>query len=64
MSVSAPIEVEDCTEWRNERGELHRVDGPAYENIRGYKGWYINGKLHRVDGPARDWNDGTKEWYV
>lgn len=38
--------------WRNEKGELHREDGPAIEYPDGYKQWYINGKRHRADGPA------------
>jgi hypothetical protein len=25
-------------------GNLHREDGPAVENIDGYKAWYLNGK--------------------
>ncbi len=38
-------------EYRNERGELHREDGPAIEYTSGTKMWYQNGKLHREDGP-------------
>ena len=38
-------------EWRNEKGQYHRVDGPAI--IDGdYQEWWVEGKLHRVDGPA------------
>ena len=50
-------------EYRNEKGELHRIDGPAVENIHG-KHWYINGELHREDGPASEWISGDKEWYL
>ena len=25
-------------------GKLHREDGPAYESINGYHGWYFHGK--------------------
>lgn len=32
------------TEWRNEKGELHREDGPAVEWVNGGKSWYINGE--------------------
>jgi hypothetical protein len=50
-------------EYRNERGELHREDGPAYLNpLTGTKAWVINGKCHREDGPAVVFFDGT-EWY-
>jgi hypothetical protein len=45
-------------------GELHRTDGPAYEDADCSKQWYLNGKLHREYGPAREWADGTKEWWV
>jgi hypothetical protein len=38
-------------EYRNEKGELHRTDGPALITDLG-RNWYINGKLHREDGPA------------
>lgn len=31
----------------NKRGQLHRLDGPAYVDIDGREAWYINGKLHR-----------------
>jgi hypothetical protein len=43
--------------------KLHRLDGPAYENIYGDKEWYQNGLLHRIDGPAVEYVEGTKAWY-
>ena len=49
--------------WYNEKGQYHREDGPAFENIYGDKYWYINGKLHRENGPAIEWSDGIKAWY-
>jgi hypothetical protein len=52
------------TNWCNEVGELHRLDGPAVEYASGSKEWWVNGKLHRLDGPASEWWDGTKEWFV
>jgi hypothetical protein len=30
------------TYWRNEQGQLHRLDGPAIE-WRSIKEWYVNG---------------------
>lgn len=42
---------------------LHRVGGPAVEDINGDKHWYLNGKCHRVDGPAVECANGTKYWY-
>jgi hypothetical protein len=52
------------TEWRNEEGLLHRLDGPAVEYASGTKCWYVNDKLHRLDGPAIEWKNGNKEWWV
>jgi len=45
-------------------GKLHRLDGPAWDQLDGTKQWYVNGKLHRLDGPAIEWCDGDKEWHV
>jgi hypothetical protein len=48
--------------YKNEKGEYHREDGPAYIN-GDKKVWYINGKLHREDGPA--FIDGDKKaWFI
>jgi hypothetical protein len=44
--------------YYNEKGELHRTDGPAVVRADGGKSWYLNGKLHRTDGPAIEWADG------
>ena len=49
-------------EYKNRNGYFHRIDGPAYEEPRGYKEWRINGFCHREDGPAIIWSDG-EEWY-
>jgi hypothetical protein len=37
-------------EIRNEKEELHNLDGPAYINGN-YKEWWLNDKLHR-DEPS------------
>ena len=50
--------------YRNEKGDFHREDGPAYEETSGYRVWYINGKWHREDGPAYEKPSGTKEWFI
>jgi hypothetical protein len=52
------------TEWRNEEGLLHRLDGPAIEYTSGSKEWYVNGELHRLDGPATEYSHGTTSWWV
>ena len=49
--------------WKNEKDELHRVEGPAIEWSDGEKCWYRNEWLHRIDGPAIEYRSGTKEWY-
>ena len=43
--------------WSDIAGNLHRLDGPAYErygpnNNIDRKCWYINGRRHRENGPA------------
>jgi len=43
--------AEGLTEYRL-NGELHREDGPAYDNGQWKKEWYLHGKLHREGGPA------------
>jgi hypothetical protein len=49
-------------EYRDENGQWHREDGPAYEDASG-KFWYWHGKFHRQDGPAIEDADGGKFWY-
>jgi hypothetical protein len=49
--------------WRNKRGKLHRLDGPAVEFANGDEEWHKNGLLHRLDGPAYITADGHKEWF-
>jgi len=50
--------------YYDENGELHRLDGPAYEGIDGEKAWFLHGKQHRVDGPAVIHPDGGRQWWV
>ena len=52
------------TEWRNSKGKLHRIKGPACEYANGNKSWYINGKLHRKDGPAVELSNESKYWFI
>jgi len=54
----------ECIEWLNVRGHLHREDGPAIEDHKGNKVWYVNGQHHRLDGPAIERANGYKEWRV
>ena len=57
-------EYPDRIEYLNEKGQLHRLDGPAIEFYDGHKEWFINGRLHREDGPSIEWNDGDKMWFL
>lgn len=59
------MRIEGCDKvWRNNKGELHRTDGPAVEYVDGSKLWYIKGQLHRTDGPAIEYANGSKSWYL
>ena len=42
---------------------LHREDGPAIQNIDGYKAWFINGKHHREGSPAVETTE-YNIWYI
>lgn len=50
--------------WYNDNDKLHRLDGPAFEDVNNYKAWWVDGKRHRLDGPAVEWVNGSKEWWV
>jgi hypothetical protein len=50
--------------WKDKRGRVHRLNGPAIEYEGGDSSWFRHGILHRDDGPAREWsNSGAEEWY-
>jgi hypothetical protein len=50
--------------WHNEKGQLHRVDGPAVV-INGTEIWYKEGERHREGGlPSGEFANGSKEWFV
>jgi hypothetical protein len=51
-------------EYKNDKGELHREDGPAIIWTDGSQFWYINGQLHREDGPAVIYADGMQFWFL
>jgi hypothetical protein len=50
--------------WRNEQGDLNRLDGPALVYADGSAEWFLNGKRHRENGPAYESSNGYKAWYV
>jgi hypothetical protein len=45
-------------EYRNEKGNLHREDGPAVITKLGSEQWWYDGRIHRADGPAVIWGSG------
>jgi hypothetical protein len=49
--------------YYNDNNLLHRINGPAFNDGKGTKWWYINGKPHRLDGPAIEC-DGIELWYI
>jgi hypothetical protein len=61
--MSTRREMSGRIEWRNEEGQLHREDGPAYIDMFS-KEWWYKGKLHREDGPAVILRDGRQLWYI
>ena len=58
------VDSEGTTRWYNEKGKLHREDGPAVVWPNGDTYWYLNGTKHREDGPAFEYFDGHKAWYI
>ena len=50
--------------WWGINGKLHRLDGPAIEQIDGTNSWWMDGKRHRENGPAIEWVTGESQWYL
>lgn len=50
--------------WKNSRGQIHRILGPAIEHENGDKEWYQNGVHHRENGPAVEYSDGSRAWFL
>ena len=64
MKSIRSIDKEGTIHYKNKKGQYHREDGPAYEQLNGYKEWLINGLLHREDGPAIEYSDGDIDYYL
>ncbi len=64
MKVGKVVDEAGNTFYYNEKGQYHRIDGPAVYYIEGYKVWWVNGKIHRLDGPAVEYPDGTVAYWV
>lgn len=64
MLSKLKIDKNGTKSWHNEKGQLHREDGPAIEAWDGTKHWMINGLHHRIGGPAFEYYNGDKSWYL
>jgi len=56
------VNTDSGREYHDEKGQKHRLDGPAVERSDGTKEWWMFGQQHRSDGPAVEFADGTKWW--
>jgi len=57
------IDFHGNKKWRNKKGQLHRLNGPAYIGPDGYQAYWINGKRHRENGPAIIHTNGLECYY-
>ena len=64
MKITKKIGEYGEIRYENEKGRLHREDGPAEIYPSGNKYWYKNGKVHREDGPAGFWQDEKEIFWV
>ena len=64
MDITRTVDKHGTIYYKNEKGQFHREDGPAYESLSGDKEWVLNGLCHREDGPARIHPNGNEEWYL
>jgi hypothetical protein len=51
-------------EYRNDKGQRHRIGGPALICSDGTQEYYMEGKIHRTDGPAQIFPNGKQYYYV
>jgi hypothetical protein len=51
-------------DYRNAKGQYHRLNGPAYTEPNGYRGYWVAGKRHRIDGPALTSTYKPPEYWV
>ena len=50
-------------QWLNDKGHVHREDGPAEVWNDGEQYWYRHGRSHFAHGPADLWADGRMAWF-
>lgn len=72
VSLSAPeedfeelrvLEGDGMTLYVNQKGQVHRTDGPAITFADGTEHWYFEDLRHRDDGPAVTRPDGVEVYY-
>jgi hypothetical protein len=61
MSASIKIENFGYTEWFNEQGKLHRIDGPSIEYQNEDEEWRLNGQLLYTDKAL--WKPKFRYWW-
>lgn len=52
------------TDYKNEDGELHRVNAPARVWDNGEYTWYYQDCVHRFYGPASNWIGHDEYWVL
>ena len=50
-------------EWRDDKGRMHRLDGPAIKCSTGTEVWYFQDCFHRIGGPAFTYRNIEFKWY-
>jgi hypothetical protein len=63
MKSTKEVDDNGTIRWFDEKGRLHREDGPAIIMKNGYQAWYKEGKYHRDGGPAIITKSGSKKWF-
>ena len=64
LTLRRKVGEDGIIQYLNERGELHRIYGPAVIYPNGYEFWFQNGRLHRLDGPAVIHINGFRFWFI
>lgn len=57
------VDSDGTKNWKNNKGQYHRINGPALEKSNGSKYWIQNGRYHREGGPAIV-SDNGRFWYL
>lgn len=64
LTLRKNIDHNGTIRYRDKKGYLHRILGPAVIDRNGFCVWYYHGKEHRIGGPAIRWSDGSYSWYI